>query len=312
MTFDVCIIGHVTKDIIRFDNRPSRELPGGTAYYTAIALRTLGWNVAVVTKVALNDRASLLSEFEDRGIAVFCQESEVTHTFENSYTKDNPDGRCQKVTAVASPFRTFEMEPISAAYFHLGPLTKHDLSIELLRRLAESGSTISADVQGFVRNVVGGKVESCDWEEKSEGLSLINVLKASQSEARILSGEDDLEAAAIRLAGYGPKQIIVTLGSQGSLIYAGGKLYRIPTFIPQRKTDATGCGDTYVAGYLYQISHSHDIRKAGIFAAAMAALKLESFGPFRGDAAQVRALTESYSVRSAEAEFACSQSNPRG
>ncbi|MDY6938658.1 MAG: hypothetical protein SWY16_13420 [Cyanobacteriota bacterium] len=35
--FDVCAIGHITKDIIRVDGKLEKAIPGGTAYYTSIA-----------------------------------------------------------------------------------------------------------------------------------------------------------------------------------------------------------------------------------------------------------------------------------
>jgi len=54
--------------------------------------------------------------------------------------------------------------------------------------------------------------------------------------------------------------------------------------------DPTGCGDTYMAGYLYQRLKGTDPERAGRFAAAMAALKLEGAGPFSGSEAEVHAL----------------------
>jgi sugar/nucleoside kinase (ribokinase family) len=46
--------------------------------------------------------------------------------------------------------------------------------------------------------------------------------------------------------------------------------------------DATGCGDTYMGGYLYQRVKGKNIQESGEFAAAIASLKMESPGPFRG------------------------------
>lgn len=45
--------------------------------------------------------------------------------------------------------------------------------------------------------------------------------------------------------------------------------------------DATGCGDTYVTGYLY-MRNKASYEEAGCFAAAMSTLKLEASGPFNG------------------------------
>ena len=59
--FDVCVVGHITRDIVKV-GRTRRTAPGGTAYYTAMALKRLDLSVAVVTKGAKNDRQRLMRE----------------------------------------------------------------------------------------------------------------------------------------------------------------------------------------------------------------------------------------------------------
>ena len=71
-------------------------------------------------------------------------------------------------------------------------------------------------------------------------------------------------------------------GAVGSLIYAEGKFYRIPAYPPKEVVDATGCGDTYVLGYLYMRNKGCSYEEAGCFAAAMSTIKLEKSGPFSG------------------------------
>ena len=46
--------------------------------------------------------------------------------------------------------------------------------------------------------------------------------------------------------------------------------------------DATGCGDTYMVGYLYMRNRGTSCEEAGCFAAAMCTIKLQSHGPFCG------------------------------
>jgi len=43
--------------------------------------------------------------------------------------------------------------------------------------------------------------------------------------------------------------------------------------------DSTGCGDTYMAGYLYKRVKGAPIEEAGLFAAALSTLKIENYGP---------------------------------
>lgn len=73
----------------------------------------------------------------------------------------------------------------------------------------------------------------------------------------------------------------------GSLIYDGTDFYRIPAYQPRHIVDATGCGDTYTIGYLYQRVLGAGIAEAGRFAAAMSTLKIEKSGPFSGTKEEV-------------------------
>ena len=74
------------------------------------------------------------------------------------------------------------------------------------------------------------------------------------------------------------RALIVTLGPDGSLIYAGGKQIAIPTPKPTALVDPTGCGDAYRAGLLYGIQHEWDWDTTGRLASLMGALKIASRG----------------------------------
>ncbi len=276
--FDVCIIGHITKDILRIKNE-KKEMPGGVAYYFSIALKNLGSKVSLITKVARKDK-DLFNNLIRNDIPIFYKDSQKTTTFENIYSEDL-DIRIQKVKCVAQPFVSKDIPDISARIFHFGPLTKEDIPLEMLK-LVSKKAKVSLDIQGFLRKIEKGKVESVDWEEKEEALTYVNILKTDETEAKILSGEDNIRNAAEKLSAYSIDEIIITLGSKGSLIYSKGNFYSIPSFPPKKIVDATGCGDTYMAAYIYQRLKSSNIEKSGKFAAATASLKLEILGPFQG------------------------------
>jgi sugar/nucleoside kinase (ribokinase family) len=88
----------------------------------------------------------------------------------------------------------------------------------------------------------------------------------------------------------GVKEVLITFGNYGSLIYAEGHFYEIPAYEPREVVDATGCGDTYSTGYLYCRSQGMGYEESGKFAAAMCTLKLEHSGPFEGNIEAVREL----------------------
>ncbi len=275
--FDICIIGHVTRDIVRIMDE-ARKNPGGTAYYTSLPLQRLGLKVAVITKLATEDQTSLLNELKQNKVTIFCGESPETTIFENIYQEETRSDRVQKVRSIAKPFSPRDIDPVSAPIFHLGPLTKKDIPLKLLEELSKRNVLVSLDIQGFIRDIENEIVRESDWAEKQKGLVFVDILKANINEARILSGEYNVEQAASRLAEYGPREVIVTLGYKGSVIYSNKQFYRIPAYPPRKIVDPTGCGDTYIAGYLYQRLRSNDLNKIGRFAAKLATLKLETFG----------------------------------
>lgn len=72
--------------------------------------------------------------------------------------------------------------------------------------------------------------------------------------------------------------LIVTLGAQGSTIFAGGKEYKIPTPTPAAILDPTGCGDAYRAGLLYGIQQGWDWETTGRLASLLGSLKISHRG----------------------------------
>ena len=181
------------------------------------------------------------------------------------------------------------MVDVEADIYHLGTLLADDFSLEVIKHLSEKG-ILSADAQGYLREVRGEKVYAIDWEEKLEALKYIDILKVNDKEMEVLTGYSDPEKAARQLGEWGVKEVLITLGSLGSLIYAEGEFHRIPAFPPKEVVDATGCGDTYAAGYLYKRSQGASYYDAGCFAAAMSTLKLEHHGPFSGTEEDIQAI----------------------
>ena len=72
--------------------------------------------------------------------------------------------------------------------------------------------------------------------------------------------------------------LIVTLGGQGSHIYADGQRFEIPCVKASNIVDPTGCGDAYRAGLLYGIANGWDWPTCGRLASTMGAIKIASRG----------------------------------
>lgn len=276
ISVDIAVIGHFARDKI-IVRREERVSSGGSVYYGAMALRRMGLRVAVVTRLRQDD-FGLLDELKDEGISVFAQPAEQTSGIENTYFTEDMDRRVCKPLGFAGPFRSEDVPDLQARTFLVGPIMAGEVDVPLLRTLSARG-TVALDAQGFVRVREGEDMVFRDWPQKQEGLSLVDVLKVDTAEAEVLTGQTDVRQAMRELAAYGPKEIVLTR-PQGILVYASGEYHQAP-FNPREVRGRTGRGDTTFAGYLGR-RLTVDPEEACRFAAAMASLKMEQLGPFRG------------------------------
>ncbi|MEO8307771.1 MAG: carbohydrate kinase family protein [Pseudomonadota bacterium] len=72
--------------------------------------------------------------------------------------------------------------------------------------------------------------------------------------------------------------LVITLGSEGSIICTGGKELSIPPAPARAVIDPTGCGDAFRAGLIHGLLHGHDWEQTGRIASLMGSLKIESRG----------------------------------
>ena len=281
---DILCIGHITHDRIITPALPlGIDCAGGTAYYVAWAMSHLpleGVSFGVVTAVG-SDLTHEVERLRQAGIDIKAHQSPTSVYFENKYGLDMND-RTQRVLSKAQPFTIGQLSCEAADVYHLGTLLVDDFSPEVVEYLASKGR-VCIDVQGYLREVRGQQVFAVDWKDKLRVLKSTDILKVNEHETSVLTdGEKDLHRAARLIRSWGVREVLITLGSYGSIIYVDDKFYDIPGFPPRRTIDATGCGDTYAAGYLYARAKGANPEEAGRLAAAMCTLKLEHNGPFCG------------------------------
>ncbi|MFV0270376.1 MAG: PfkB family carbohydrate kinase [Macellibacteroides fermentans] len=276
---DLCCVGHITLDKV-VTPKNTVHMPGGTSFYFSHAIRNLkDINYTLVTAIAESEMA-VANDLQSKGIDVKVMPSKHSVYFENIYG-ENQDNRTQRVLAKADPFTVDYLEDIDARIYHLGSLLADDFSLDVIRFLSQKG-LVSVDSQGYLREVREQNVYAVDWTEKKETLQYIHFLKANEHEMEVLTGYDDVAMAAKQLYDWGVKEVLITLGSMGSVIYDGTTFHMIPAYKPKEVVDATGCGDTYMTGYLYKRAKGAGIEESGRFAAAMSTLKIECLGPFKG------------------------------
>jgi sugar/nucleoside kinase (ribokinase family) len=276
--FDICCIGHITLDTV-ITTRTVVKMAGGTSFYFSNAIRNMDVNYTLVTSLAKKEMY-IVDELRNKGINVNVVPSTNTVYFENRYS-ENLEERTQRVSQQADPITASQLTGIDAAIYHLGPLLAEDIPLEVFKMLSGKG-IVSLDAQGYLRTVENEQVLPVDWPEKREALKYVDILKVNEYELEVLTGDKDVSRGAKILADWGVKEVVVTLGSMGSVIYMDGEFYSIPPYIPGNFADTTGCGDTYMAGYLLKRRKGAGPQEAGEFASAMAGLKVNSSGPFTG------------------------------
>lgn len=263
-------------------------MPGGTAFYFAHAICNLdpAAKFELITAVGKSEMQTV-SELQARGISVRALPSRHSVFSKPLWRKSkqpHATGACQ-----SRPVYAKMLENAEADIFHLGSLLADDFSIDVFEMLSAKG-TLSVDAQGYLREVRGEKVYSIDWKNKRDYLKYVDILKVNEFEIESLTGSADTRTAALRLAEWGVKETCITLGSYGSVIFDRNTFYDIPAYPIRKIVDATGCGDTYSAGYLYMRANDAPIEDSGCFAAAMSSLKLAHSGPFNGTATDIRRL----------------------
>lgn len=112
-------------------------------------------------------------------------------------------------------------------------------------------------------------------EELMHFIDMADYLAVNDYEAQVLQ-----EKTGLSLGQLAEKvaALIVTLGAEGSVIYADGQRYEIPSVKASEVVDPTGCGDAYRAGLLYGIARKWDWVTCGRLAATMGAIKIASRG----------------------------------
>ena len=111
--------------------------------------------------------------------------------------------------------------------------------------------------------------------ELIEMVECADYLAVNDYEARLLCERTGLalEAIAARV-----RALVVTLGGDGSRIYADGAVLQIPAIAPTAVIDPTGCGDAYRAGLLYGIAQRWDWERTGWLASLLGSMKIASRG----------------------------------
>jgi adenosine kinase len=158
--------------------------------------------------------------------------------------------------------------PTDAGVTHglVGPDSR-DAMVNHARQFADAGIPFIFDV--------GQGLPMFDGESLATFIEQASWVIVNDYEGQLIQERTGLtpEQIAARCRAY-----IVTRGSQGSIVYADGKVTEIPPVTAAKVVDPTGCGDAYRAGILYGLVNGLDWATTGRLASLIGSIKIAHHG----------------------------------
>jgi len=161
----------------------------------------------------------------------------------------------------------------SARAFHTSAI-KPNSALKAMRVAKEHGLLTSFDLEKHV--------SSYGLDTLKPILELTDLLMPNKLGAMSITDAKDPVLAARSLLRLGPKAVVMTMGSKGSLIATEGGEESLNSFKTE-VLDTTGAGDAFNSAFLYGVLvKGLDFSKASIVANASAALKIRKVGAQSG------------------------------
>ena len=277
--YDTLTIGHISLDynIDYLDNQIIEV--GGAVIYSSAAAYAGGYKVAVVTKVAPQDKDRLSAFVIDKDDIYYIPSSESTSIRNKYHTADKERRTCTCI-GQGDSFKIEDIKDFDTNIYHFAGLIYGDFDGEIIKWASKRGK-VAVDVQALLRhaNRETGEMYFEDWSEKKEILPYIDYLKTDAAEAEILTGLTDRKEAAKLLHEWGAKEVVITHNTE-VLAYDGNNFYTCP-IRARNLSGRSGRGDTTFAAYITE-RQQESMEKALLWATATVSTKMEAPGPYKG------------------------------
>ncbi|MFZ4288738.1 sugar kinase [Variovorax sp. HJSM1_2] len=179
-------------------------------------------------------------------------------------------------------------------------MTASDLPLDVIRRakvlhlsgisLAVSASACDAAYSAIEQARAAGTLVSFDtnlrlklWSVQRARAVMTDVIRQSDiclpsyEDIVAITGLTDPDALVDHCLNLGAKVVALKLGERGALLADGHQRHMLPPH-PCQPVDATGAGDTFGGAFVARRVAGDDLRTAGRYAAAAAALSTQGFG----------------------------------
>jgi sugar/nucleoside kinase (ribokinase family) len=276
------VVGSVAYDAVETPHGRVDRMLGGACTYIALAASyfTKARVVAVVGEDFAQEDADLLTS---RGIDLDGMERAPGKTFfwSGVYSQDMNDR-----TTLRTDLNVFaDFNPrLPEAYRHEPYLFLGNIQPALQR-------SVRSQING-IRLTGGDTMNYWIKDFREELLTTIrewDFLLINDSEARMLSGEQNLRRAANAIIGMGPNTVVIKRGEYGAMLFRRDQYFIVPGYLLEEVFDPTGAGDSFAGGFVGYLAERgcdlkaghvdrQDLARAVIYGSVMGSFCCEQFG----------------------------------
>jgi len=280
--FDLVTVGHLSIDYVISPWIPrSRETLGGPPTFCSLAANKLDSRVSIVSKVGGDFPSEYVEWLAARGVdlsGLSVVESASTTRFVLRY---EGGGRMLQLKSRAS---SIDMDDISDSLrsraIHAAPISD-ELPDDAIDKMRGSTDVLSLDPQGLLRIFDEQGNASLGKRGNPELLRKIDIFKSATKELESFVGTTNLTSALEEIHEQGVQIVIVTKGSEGSVLSHRGKIYEIPACEPVAFVDPTGAGDAFIGAFLAEYTQGREATWCACVGSASASFVVEDLGPSR-------------------------------
>ncbi|HJT30617.1 MAG TPA: PfkB family carbohydrate kinase [Pirellulales bacterium] len=95
-------------------------------------------------------------------------------------------------------------------------------------------------------------------------LRRIDGVVLNDSEARLLTDDENLVRAGHRVRQLGPKFVVIKKGEHGAMFFGPDETYVLPAYPTRQVVDPTGAGDTFAGGLMGYLAECGDVSPASV------------------------------------------------
>jgi len=270
------VVGSIAFDSIRTPFGEVEEILGGSATFFSI---TASWftSVRVVAVVGEDFEEEHFRVFRDRPIDTLGIEKVPGRTFrwKGEYLGDM--SQAHTLDTQLNVFESF-VPKIPASYLETEFLFLGNIGPALQLRVRQTLPKLRASALDTMNYWIKGMPE-----DLAKVLATVEILLINESEARMLSGRDNLKKAAASIRKLGPRFVVIKRGEHGATLFGQNSVFTAPAFPLDQVQDPTGAGDTFAGGFMGHIARTGDLsdsnlRRAVVYGSVMGSFAVEDFG----------------------------------